>query len=147
VPSVKSREISVNRLPVSQAALEWLRRVDHPDHQPDPQLWYVPQLAWWGLDQDPEAVAEARPLAWDLPDREALERHVLEMLYPHPGLPAEVLGRQSLRFLLLTNLALPTGEQESSLEMSLRLAKSPQEAAQAVLEVLSERVQQMHPAV
>jgi hypothetical protein len=127
VPNAPSLEIPLDRRPVSQAALVWLRQVDRPDRQ----MWYVPQLGWWGLE-DGHLQVDDRPM---------LENHLAGMLYR--GNQA-ALG--NLRFLLQTNKAYGAGEAEVALEQALNQASSPEQAAAEVVQMLADRLSQiLHP--
>lgn len=113
-------EASSNSLPANRAALPWLQEAKA---SPDGSVSYLAQLAAWGLDKN--VVDVPRPQSPSQPERHNLESAVNALLGAKPD-------DASQWFLSNPNLA--PDEQEASLVQQLGRAKSPQEAAQIVVQ-------------
>jgi hypothetical protein len=124
--AMPAQEVPVNQWPINQAALEWLRKAKEPG---DPEVPYVLQLATWALEAD--KIDLPRPIAPGQPEPEAVRQVAF-------GLGA-ARGReeayQAMRR-LFSNPNLTHREEQDNLSNSLAKAKSPEKAAQAVIEVI-----------
>ena len=130
----QSRGAAANRQAVNQATLMWLRRAKA---EATPWVAYLPQLAAWGLEDGGPTVS--CPLAPSMPDRGDVES-MLGLLQA----AGKEEAAQATRF-LLSNPNLSRQEQTSWLLSQLQAARSPEEAAQVVLEVIYDRLQAMRP--
>lgn len=121
-----AQEVPVNKWPINQAALEWLHKAKE---HPDPERPYVLQLATWGLEAD--QIYLPPPIAPSQPEPEAVK----QVAY---GL-GEARGRaetyEAMRR-LFGNPNLTHKEEQDNLLSSLQQATSPQEAAQATIQVI-----------
>jgi len=116
-------EAPSNNWPVNQAALAWLQKAKA---SPDGSVSYLAQLAWWGLEEG--GVEVPSPISPSQPSPHNLENAVGALLRS---------GRQEAAFAsrwFLSNPNLPVEEQARNLAQQLEQAKSPQEAAQLVVE-------------
>jgi hypothetical protein len=120
--------LPVNRLPLNQLALNWLRSAKEP---PDPSCLYLSQLARWGLEQ---GLGATKPLSPSQPSPETLESQVGALL----GAGQEKAGR-AFQW-LLSNPNLSRQEQESDLEEALSNAGNPLAAARLLLETVYARM-------
>jgi hypothetical protein len=116
-------EAPSNKWAVNQAALTWLQKADAA---PDPSVSYLAQLAWWGLERG--GVTVKRPIAPSQPEPHDLENAIGMRL----GSGAREAAQASRWFLSNPNLSFE--EQAGNLEMQLREAEDPQDAARAVIE-------------
>jgi hypothetical protein len=120
--------LPVNRLPVNLEALSWLReaRADI-----SPSVLYLSQLAWWGKEKGVTLRANK------------IDPHVLsdqvDALQGGQRRPKQS-QENAFRWLLSNPNGPPLAEQVSTLERALKAAESPLEAAQAVLETVSDRM-------
>lgn len=119
------QEVPINRWPLNQRALHWLRQAKEPGN---PQMPYVVQLAQWGLEaeqvQMPDPLAPSQPL----PEGVAQLVGYLQVTGAKPA-------HQAMQY-LLSNPNLDREEQQNNLETALQQATTPQAAAAAVLEII-----------
>ena len=122
-----SLEAPVNRWPVNQAALHWLRQT-----KADVRPWvaYLPQLAAWAMEQ----ASVLPPLAPGLPSRSDLQLALGQL-----QAAGNAEAARATTF-LLGNPNLSPQEQSHVLLSQLQLASGPQEAGKAVLETLYDRL-------
>lgn len=118
-------EVPSNQWAVNRAALPWLKKADA---DPDPTMSYLVQMAWWGLEKG--GVRVQQPRAPSQPEPHALESAVSLFL------TSGAREAASASRWLLSNPNLSFEEQAANLEMLLREAASPQEAAQVVVEAI-----------
>jgi hypothetical protein len=116
-------EAPSNNWPINQAALAWLREAKA---SPQEGVSYVAQLAAWGLEKG--VVEVPRPISPSQPERHNLESAVDALLRRGPK-EADFASRW-----FLSNPNLSEEDQAVNLVWQLEQAKSPQEAAQAVVE-------------
>ena len=121
-----AQEVPVNQWPINQAALEWLHKAKEPG---DPERPYVLQLATWALEED--KIDLPRPIAPSQPEPEA----VREVVYGLGAARGREEAYQAMRR-LFSNPNLTHREEQDNLANSLSKAKSPVEAAQAVIQVI-----------
>ena len=118
-----------NKLPVNEAALNWLRKAKEP---PAPEVPHVLTLAQWGLENG--AAGE-----WPRRENPALEMQVGLLLGWKP---------ENAMAWLLSNPEGPTkAEQEANLLSGLKVASSPQIAAALVLNAVWSRQASENPAL
>lgn len=125
----ETSEAPSNRLPVNQAALAWLQEAKA---SPSVGVSYLAQLASWGLEKD--LVDVPRPSSASQPERYSLEMQVGALL----GV-GEAAVAAATRW-LLGNPNLSVDEQATNLSGLLAQAETPQEAAQAAVETVYDRM-------
>jgi len=121
-----AQEVPVNQWPINQAALAWLTKAKEPA---DPERPYVLQLAAWALEAD--KIDLPRPIAPSQPEPEAVK----QVAYGLGQARGRTEAYEAMRR-LFGNPNLTHKEEQDNLLASLELAKSPQEAAQAVIQVI-----------
>jgi hypothetical protein len=112
-----------NSGPINQAALKWLREAKASSYE---NVSYLVQLAQWGLKKG--GLAIRRPAAPSQPEHHEVE-NVLEALAGRDPAAAT-------EWLLSNPNVDDQEEQEANFLWQLQEAKSPQEAAQAVVETV-----------
>lgn len=120
--------VPVNRWPVNQAALVWLRQAGA---EPDPMAAFLPQLAMWGLEN---GATVPPPLAPSQPDRNDLEL----MVGRHLGAGSRPAAGAMRWF--LSNQNFSRVEQMNFLLTQLQQAQTPLEASVAALQVAYDRM-------
>lgn len=115
-------EAPSNLWPVNQLALQWLQKAKEPT---EPDMSYLAQLAWWGLENGAEL---PRPMSPSQPERANLESALGALLSRGP---AQALAATKW---FLENPNVDRWEQERSLVQQLREAQNPTDAAQVMLE-------------
>jgi hypothetical protein len=126
-------EASVNQRPVSQAALNWLRQTDEPM---DALVWYVPQLAFWALQN--EKLTLRKPLSATQPSASEVD-HAIGLILR----AGEKEAAAAFSF-LFSNPDLSPEEQEDSLEAHLDKAVDPVDAAACIIQTLVDRLQALN---
>lgn len=118
-----------NNWPVNRAALNWLRAAKKP---PNPEVSYLLQLAWWGLENGLRVPSPNSP---SQPDHNDVELAVGRRLRSGPK-EAAAASRW-----LLSN---PDGEnpqvQAQNLARQLGQVNNPMDAARLVVEMACERM-------
>jgi len=120
-------EAPANKWPVNRLALDWLKKVRGPMN---PQAAYVAQLAHWGLEEG--KVEVPYPIAPLQPNPEDVA-----MLAAQLTMHGRREAHQAMRF-LVSYPEMDREEQLSNLESGLRQAKTPEQAAWAVVDHLME---------
>lgn len=125
----ETNEAPSNKLPVNQAALSWLleARADV-----DPSVSYLASLASWGFEKD--QVRVQKPMSPSQPERADVENAVNRLL----GSGEKAVAHATEWF--LSNPNLDREEQADNLEVNLRDAEDPRDAAQIVVETAYDRM-------
>ncbi len=135
-PTIPKGEVPVNRWPLNQAALRWLRKAGEPGN---PLVPYVLQLAAWGIEES--KVELPQPLSPSQPLPEAVEQVVHGLVLGGMGSdPAWLAMRR-----LFSNPNLTWTEEIHNLENSLAEAETPAEAASAVIQVIIDLMEATSP--
>jgi hypothetical protein len=128
-------EVPVNKWPINQAALAWLRQAKE---HPEPAVAYLAQLARWGLDNDQVQVSP--PISPQQPQPESVREFVARLVLAHGPVPAERATR-----LILSNPSLTMEEQRDNLLSELQEADDPEQAAQLVVRAIYDLMVVVHP--
>lgn len=131
----EQHEAPANRLPINQAALDWLREAKV---NPDPQVCYLAQLANWGLETD--QVYLSPPISPQQPQPESVREFVARLVLAQGPVKVERATN-----LLLSNPNLNREEQEGNLLEELQEADDPGEAARLVVRAVHELMTVVHP--